>query len=507
MAMGRRKCGIVIVMAVADIEVLPAEAGLLFAELAGALPDGGLLTKTEQTSVFETDAFTMHRQKPMAVALPESAEQVQAVVNICRKHNAPIVARGAGTGLSGGALPHPAGVLLALSKMSRILEIDADAMLARVQPGVVNLSVSEAAAAHGLYYAPDPSSQRACSLGGNIAENAGGIHCLKYGLTVHNIAALKIVTINGDIVETGSGGAWDSPGYDLTALMIGSEGMLGVVVEATLRLLPLPPKVETVLAAFDNVDDAAKAVAGVIASGVIPAGLEMMDNPGVRAVEEYVHAGYPVDAAAVLICEVDGGEGEVRAEKEKVCQVFEQCNATTVRAAKSEDERERMWMGRKMAFTAMGKLSPDYYVVDGTIPRRRLGEVLRRIGELASARGLRVANIFHAGDGNLHPLIMYDAEKGETQQAETLGNEILRACIEAGGTVTGEHGVGVEKLDAMCGQFAPAELSQFFKVKGAFDAHGLLNPGKAVPTLARCAELGGMHIHGGEIPHADLPRY
>ncbi len=479
----------------------------LFSDLRGALPRGGVLTKPGETSVYETDGLTMFRQKPLAVALPENAEEVCAVVKICRKHCAPIVARGAGTGLSGGALPHPAGVLLSLSKMRRVLEIDAKAMLARVQPGVVNLAVSEAAAAHGLYYAPDPSSQRACSIGGNIAENAGGVHCLKYGLTVHNLAALKFATADGNLVTVGAD-ALDFPGYDLPALLTGSEGMLGVVVEAALRLLPLPPAVDTVLAAFADIDDAADAVAAIIASGIVPAGLEMMDNPAVRAAEDFVRAGYPKDAAAILICELDGHSEEVNAGMQKVRDILQQCGATSLVAAANETEREKLWAGRKSAFGAVGRISPDYYCVDGTIPRRKLGEVLKEIARLADARGLKVANVFHAGDGNLHPLILYDAETpGATARAEALGNDILRACLQAGGTVTGEHGVGVEKLDAMCGQFSPPELSQFFRVKAAFDPQGILNPGKAVPTLARCAETGGMHIRGGKLPHPELPRF
>lgn len=483
-----------------------AASGRVLDELAAALPPGGLLDKTSQTSVFDTDGFTMHRQTPMAVALPQDAEQTRAVINICRRNNVPIVARGAGTGLSGGALPHPSGVLLTMTKMNKIVEINPDAMLARVQPGVINLAVSKAAAAHNLYYAPDPSSQVACSIGGNIAENAGGVHCLKYGLTVHNVAALKVITINGDMIDIG-GAVYDAPGYDLTALMTGSEGMLGVVVEATLRLLPLPPAVETLLAAFDKVEDAAAAVAGVINGGIIPAGLEMMDNPAIRAAESFAAAGYPVDAAAVLLCELDGARAIVEEEMRQVRDIFGQCNASNVVAAKNAAERDAIWAGRRAAFSAIGRISPDYYCVDGTIPRRKVAEVLRRIGELAKARGLGVANVFHAGDGNLHPLILYDAAKGQTADAEKLGNEILLACLESGGTITGEHGVGVEKLDAMCGQFASPELAQFFRVKDAFDPQGLLNPGKAVPTLTRCAELGGMHIHHGKLPHAGIPRF
>ena len=478
----------------------------LLAALAAVLPRGGLLCDVAQTSVFDTDGFTMHRQTPMAVALPQNMEQVRAVINVCRHYKTPIVARGAGTGLSGGALPHPAGVLLTLTKMNRILEINPATMLAKVQPGVINLAVSAAAAEYGLYYAPDPSSQRACSIGGNIAENAGGVHCLKYGLTVHNLAALKVITIGGDVVDIG-GESLDNPGYDLLALMTGSEGMLGVVVEATLRLLPLPSAVETVLAAFNNVESAAQAVAGVINAGIIPAGLEMMDNPAVRAAESFAAAGYPVDAAAVLICELDGDADGVKEEMRQVREIFNHSNACSIVVAKDAAERDLLWAGRRAAFSAIGRISPDYYCVDGTIPRRCLADVLRRIAELAAARGLAVANVFHAGDGNLHPLILYDAAKGETQQAEALGNDILRACLDAGGTITGEHGVGVEKLDAMCGQFAPPELAQFFRVKKAFDPHGLLNPGKAVPTLSRCAELGGMHIHNGKLPFAHLPRF
>jgi glycolate oxidase len=439
--------------------------------------------------------------------LAETVAEVQAVLAWCARHEVPVVARGAGTGLSGGALPHPEGVLLSLARFQRILELDPANRVARVEPGVRNLQVSEAAAPYGLYYAPDPSSQIACTIGGNVAENSGGVHCLKYGLTVHNVTGLKWLSYEGELMTAG-GAVLASPGYDLLALLHGSEGMLGVLVEATLRLLPRPECRQVLLAAFADVAEAAEAVSAVIARGIVPAGLEMMDRLAVKAAEQFAHAGYPLDAAAILICEVDGTEAEVAAQADAVARLFEDGGATSVRRAATEQECDRLWRGRKSAFPAVGRIAPDYYCMDGTIPRRALAQVLGEIERMASEYGLEVANVFHAGDGNLHPLILYDAnDEAQLERAEQLGTEILKLCVRVGGTVTGEHGVGVEKLDPMCSQFAAPELARFHALKAAFDPAGILNPGKAVPTLARCAELGGMHVHAGQVPFPELPRF
>lgn len=481
------------------------------AALRGILPPPALLVDSEALRPYECDGLSAYRQLPLAVCLPETLEQVQAILRACREHQVPVVARGAGTGLSGGALPLGNGIILSLAKFNRILEIDADNRLARVQPGVRNLAISEAAAEHGLYYAPDPSSQIACSIGGNVAENSGGVHCLKYGLTVHNVLALKVLSMDGDVLEIGDcgkPGALDTPGYDLLALMNGSEGLLGIVVEVTVKLLVKPERAQVVLAAFDSVEAAGTAVAAVIGAGILPAGLEMMDNLSIRAAEDFVHAGYPVEAAAILLCELDGANAEVSEQIMAVREVLVRAGATEVRSAEDEAQRARFWAGRKGAFPAVGRISPDYYCMDGTIPRQHLARVLKRIGELSDHYGLRVANVFHAGDGNLHPLILFDANQpGEMQKAEDFGNDILRLCVEVGGTVTGEHGIGVEKLDASCSQFSADELAQFHAIKAAFDPDGLLNPGKAVPTLHRCAELGRMHVHAGALPFPELPRF
>tara|TARA_B100001123_G_scaffold438492_1_gene573412 strand:+ start:343 stop:1674 length:1332 start_codon:yes stop_codon:yes gene_type:complete len=443
----------------------------------------------------------------LAVALPDEVEQVQTILSLCAEHDVPVVARGAGTGLSGGATPHPQGLLLSMARFDRIVDIDPLGRTARVQPGVRNLSISEAAGRYGLYYAPDPSSQIACSIGGNVAENAGGVHCLKYGLTVHNILRLEVVLIDGERVTIGSE-ALDSPGYDLLALLTGSEGMLGVVTEITVRLLPVPSTARALLASFSEVDVAADAVAELIGAGVIPAGLEMMDNPAIRAAEDFVHAGYPRDAAAILICELDGTEAEVDRQVDFVSSVLREQGATEVRVSSDEADRLKFWSGRKNAFPAVGRISPDYYCIDGTIPRRQIGRVLRGIAELAEEYDLRVANVFHAGDGNLHPLILYDSSRpGEFERTEALGGRILSLCVEAGGTITGEHGVGLEKIDQMCVQFDSGALAQFHRIKAAFDPAGLLNPGKAVPTLSRCAEFNAMHVHNGHIPFPDIERF
>jgi glycolate oxidase len=396
---------------------------------------------------------------------------------------------------------------LSLAKFSRILDIDRVNRTARVQPGVRNLAISQAVASDGLYYAPDPTSQIACSIGGNVAENSGGIHCLKYGLTVHNILRLEVITMDGERATIGAD-ALDSPGYDLLALMTGSEGMLGVIVEVTVKLLPQPETAQLVMAAFDDIEKAGDAVARIIGAGIIPAALEMMDNPAIRATEEFVHANYPVDAAAILLCELDGTAGEVAEQIQQVEKVLKECGAGEIRKARDEQERIIFWSGRKAAFPAVGRISPDYYCMDGTIPRQRLAEVLKKTAELSEKYKLRVANVFHAGDGNLHPLILYDANNpGELKRAEELGGQILELCVTVGGTITGEHGVGIEKINQMCVQFDKHELTQFHAVKSAFDPDGLLNPGKAVPTLRRCAEFGAMHVHGGKLPHPDIPRF
>jgi glycolate oxidase len=456
---------------------------------------------------FECDGLAVYRQLPMVVALPETVAQVQSIMRLCHAHGVPVVARGAGTGLSGGALPLADGLLLSLAKFNRILNIDVHNAMATVQPGVRNLAISEAAAAYGMYYAPDPSSQIACTIGGNVAENSGGVHCLKYGLTVHNILMLKVVTMEGELLTIGAE-TLDSPGYDLLALMTGSEGMLGVIVEITVKLLAKPERAQVVLAAFDDVMKAGEAVGSIIAAGIIPAGLEMMDKLAIQAAEDFVHAGYPRDAEAILLCELDGTHAEVSEYILAVRNILTASGATEVRTAADEAERQLFWKGRKSAFPAVGRISPDYYCMDGTIPRRQLPHVLRRIGEMSAEYGLAVANVFHAGDGNLHPLILFDANKeGELHRTEEFGRSILQLCVEVGGTITGEHGVGVEKIDQMCVQFHSAELSQFHAVKAAFDPSGLLNPGKAVPTLRRCAEFGAMHVHHGQLPHPELERF
>src|SRR5688572_7094677 len=443
----------------------------------------------------------------MVVAMPETEEQVQRVLRTCAAMKIPVVPRGAGTGLSGGALPPGDGVLLSMAKFMRVLRVDPRARVAVVQPGVRNAAISEVAAPFGLYYAPDPSSQIACTIGGNVAENSGGVHCLKYGLTVHNVLRVRGYTAAGEPFELGAE-APDSPGYDLLALAIGSEGMLMVVTEVTVKLLPRPQNARVIMASFDDVERAGQAVADIIAAGIIPAGLEMMDRPATHAVEQFVGAGYDLDAAAILLCESDGTPEEVDDEIARMKAVLERAGATRMTVSRDEGERLRFWSGRKAAFPAVGRISPDYYCMDGTIPRKRLGEVLTFIGELEKKYGLRCPNVFHAGDGNLHPLILFDANDAEQlHRTEQFAAEVLEKCVAVGGTITGEHGVGVEKINQMCVQFRPDELELFLAVKRAFDPAGLLNPGKAVPTLARCAEYGRMHVRGGKLPHPDLPRF
>jgi glycolate oxidase len=479
----------------------------LHAQLAAILPAESVLTAPEATKPYECDGLTLFREVPAAVVLPDTEAQVVAILKLCNAARVPVVARGAGTGLSGGAMPHRDGVVLSLTKFKRILAVDPLTRTAVVQPGVRNLAITEAAAVHGLYYAPDPSSQIACTIGGNVAENAGGVHCLKYGLTVHNVRRVRAVTIEGEIVEFGSD-ALDTPGYDLLGLINGSEGLLAVITEVTVRLTPKPQLAQVALAAFPTIESAGEAVGRVIAEGIIPGGLELMDQAATRAVEQFVHANYPLDAAAILLVEADGTPEEVAAEMADIKCFFNDTATTEIRVSKDEAQRLLFWSGRKAAFPAAGRISPDYYCTDGTIPRKALPEVLRKIAAWSEEFGLRVANVFHAGDGNLHPLILYDANvPGEAERTVEFGDRILDLCIEVGGTVTGEHGVGVEKLRGACNQFAAAELERFLGIKRAFDPHGLLNPGKAVPTLARCAEFGRMHVHQGELRHAELPRF
>ena len=477
------------------------------AALRAFLPQRAVLFEEEDTRPYECDGLTAYRQLPMVVALPETEEQVQRVLKTCAAMGVPVVPRGAGTGLSGGALPPGDGVLLSMAKFMRVVRLDPLARLAVVQPGVRNAAISDAAAPFGLYYAPDPSSQIACTIGGNVAENSGGVHCLKYGLTVHNVVRVRGFTADGEPIALGSL-APDAPGYDLLALAIGSEGMLLVITEVTVKLLPKPQFARVVMASFDDVEKAGAAVAAVIGAGIIPAGLEMMDRPATRAAEEFVHAGYDVDAAAILLCESDGTAEEVAHEIARVESVLKAAGATRLTVSRDEAERLRFWSGRKAAFPAVGRISPDYYCMDGTIPRRRLGEVLRFIGELEKKYRLRCPNVFHAGDGNLHPLILFDAASAdELHRTEQFAAEVLEKCVAVGGTITGEHGVGVEKINQMCVQFGPDELEAFLAVKRAFDPRGLLNPGKAVPTLARCAEYGRMRVRGGRLPHPELTRF
>ena len=479
----------------------------LAADFLNMLPSDCVIHRQEELIPFECDGLSAYRKVPLIVLLPYTTEQVELILKYCHQKQIPVVARGAGTGLSGGALPHEQGVLLSLARLNKILQLDRDNRLAWVQPGVRNLAVSEAAKPYGLYYAPDPSSQIACSIGGNVAENAGGVHCLKYGLTLHNVVQVTMITIDGERLTFGSTGL-DGPGLDLLTLITGSEGMLGLVVEVVVKLLPIPERQQVALAAFDDVETAGKAVAEIIAKGILPAGLEMMDNLSLRAAEDFVHAGYPTDAAAILLCEVDGSEDEVSEEIMRVRQILLDAGAREVRTAEDETERMRFWAGRKNAFPAVGRLAPDYYCMDGTIPRHQLGKVLTMIGEMSDKYGLPCANVFHAGDGNLHPLILYDANnEGELEKAEEFGGEILELCVAVGGTITGEHGVGIEKINQMCAQFPDPALETFHAVKAVFDPHSLLNPGKAIPTLARCAEFGAMHVHAGKLRFPELERF
>ncbi|MHC3430933.1 FAD-linked oxidase C-terminal domain-containing protein [Delftia lacustris] len=477
------------------------------AALARHVPAHALLWNAEDTTPYECDGLTAYRQRPLVVCLPETEAQVQAVLRACHAIQVPVIARGAGTGLSGGALPHPMGVTLSLAKFNKILQVDAASRTAVVQCGVRNLAISEAAAPFGLYYAPDPSSQIACTIGGNVAENSGGVHCLKYGLTVHNVLKVRGFTVEGEPVEFGSM-ALDTPGFDLLAILVGSEGMLAVTTEVTVRLIPKPQLARCIMASFDDVRKAGDAVAAVIAAGIIPAGLEMMDKPMTAAVEDFVKAGYDLTAEAILLCESDGTPEEVEEEIAHMSEVLRGAGATAITVSESEAERLRFWSGRKNAFPASGRISPDYMCMDSTIPRKRLADILLAIQEMEKKYGLRCANVFHAGDGNLHPLILFDAnDPDELHRCELFGADILETSVAMGGTVTGEHGVGVEKLNSMCTQFTTAENDQMFALKAAFDPQALLNPGKVIPTLNRCAEYGKMLVRGGQISHPDLPRF
>ncbi len=479
----------------------------IVAALQAALPAHALLWRDEDTTPYECDGLTAYRQRPLVVALPETEAQVAAVLKACHAVGAPVVARGAGTGLSGGAMPHPLGVTLSLAKFNKIVKVDPVSRTAIVQAGVRNLAISEAAAPFGLYYAPDPSSQIACTIGGNVAENSGGVHCLKYGLTVHNVLRVRGFTVEGEPIEFGSD-ALDVPGYDLLSLLIGSEGMLAVTTEVTVKLVPKPQLARCIMASFDDVRKAGDAVAAVIAAGIIPAGLEMMDKPMTAAVEDFVHAGYDLTAEAILLCESDGTPEEVEEEIGRMSDVLRGCGATAIAVSNSEAERLKFWSGRKNAFPASGRISPDYMCMDSTIPRKRLADILLAIAEMEKKYGLRCANVFHAGDGNLHPLILFDAnDPDQLHRCELFGADILETSVAMGGTVTGEHGVGVEKLNSMCVQFSAAENEQMFAIKRAFEAAELLNPGKVIPTLHRCAEYGKELVRGGQLKFADLPRF
>ncbi|MEL0019080.1 MAG: FAD-linked oxidase C-terminal domain-containing protein [Rickettsiales bacterium] len=481
------------------------------AEIAAALreivPGEGVITEEAERRAYESDGLTAYRQLPMIVVLPETTEQVSRILKYCHEHKVRVVPRGAGTSLSGGALPLEDGVLLGLGKFNRVLEIDFDNRCATVQPGVTNLGVTQAVQHKGFYYAPDPSSQIACTIGGNIAENSGGVHCLKYGLTTNNVLGIEMVMIDGEIVRLG-GKHLDSEGYDILGIMTGSEGLLGVVTEVTVRILRAPETARALLIGFPTSEAAGQCVSDVIGAGIIPGGMEIMDGPAIQAAEDFVHAGYPVECGALLIVELDGPETEVDYLIDRVREIATANAAETIRISESEEERQRFWAGRKAAFPAVGRISPDYYCMDGTIPRHQLPHVLKRMNEMSAHYGLRVANVFHAGDGNLHPLILYDANNpGELEKAEAFGADILKLCVEVGGVLTGEHGVGVEKRDLMGTMFDEDDMKQQQRLKCAFDPNSLLNPGKVFPTLHRCAELGRVHIHGGQTRFPDLPRF
>ncbi len=471
------------------------------------VPGEGVIADETGMAVYESDGLTAYRQLPMIVVLPETVAQVSAIMRYCNENAVKIVPRGAGTSLSGGALPAADAITLGLGKFNRVLEIDYENRCAVVQPGVTNLGITHAVEADGFYYAPDPSSQIACTIGGNVAENSGGVHCLKYGLTTNNILGIEMVLPDGEVLRLG-GKHMDSEGYDLLGLMTGSEGLLGVITEVTVRILPKPTTARALMIGFESSTAGGQCVADIIGAGIIPGGMEMMDGPAIEAAEAFVQVGYPLDVGALLLVELDGPPVEVDFLIGRVREIAEGLGAVSIRVSESEEERNQFWAGRKAAFPAIGRLTPDYYCMDGTIPRHRLPEVLERMSGLSEKYGLGVANVFHAGDGNLHPLIMYDANKpGELERAENFGSDILRLCVEVGGVLTGEHGVGVEKRDLMSEVFTDDDLNQQMRVKCAFDPNQLLNPGKVFPTLHRCAELGRMHIHRGQMPFPDLPRF
>jgi glycolate oxidase len=489
-----------------DASVLARRAEIV-AAMRAIVPGEGVIDQHDALRPYESDGLTAYRQVPLLVVLPETTAQVAAVLAWCCKHGVKVVPRGAGTSLSGGALPLADAILLGMAKLNRILEIDYDERLAVVQPGVANLAITRAVEARGFYYAPDPSSQIACSIGGNVAENSGGVHCLKYGLTTNNVLGVEFVTMAGEIVRIG-GRTLEPSGLDLLGVIVGSEGLLGVVTEVTVRILPAPEHARALLVGFGSVNSAGQCVADIIAAGIIPAGMEMMDRPAIHAAEAFVKVGYPLDVDALLIIELDGPISECEHLSEEVERIAKANDARSVRVSQSEQERLAFWAGRKAAFPAVGRLAPDYYCMDGTIPRRRLPEVLSRIGEMSERYGLGVANVFHAGDGNLHPLILYDANQpGQLDKAEAFGADILRLCVEVGGVLTGEHGVGVEKRDLMPEMFSEIDLAHQQRVKCAFDPDLQLNPGKVFPVLHRCAELGRMHVHRGQVPFPDLPRF
>jgi glycolate oxidase len=495
-----------LVMPAPDSEVLGRRAAIV-AALRAIVPGEGVIDSEPAMRPFESDGLTAYRQLPMVVVLPQTTEQVSQILRYCHGEGIKVVPRGAGTSLSGGALPLADGVLLGLSKFNQILDIDYDNRVVVAQPGVTNLGISNAVAEAGFYYAPDPSSQIACTIGGNVAENSGGVHCLKYGMTTNNVLGVELVLMTGEVVRIG-GKALDSGGYDLLGLVIGSEGLLGVVTEVTVRIIKKPETARALLIGFPTSEASGECVAKIIGAGIIPGGMEMMDRPAIHAAEEFVHAGYPLDVEALLIVELDGPASECSHLLDRVAEIAKSCGAVTLRASQSEEERLKFWAGRKAAFPAVGRISPDYYCMDGTIPRAKLPLVLARIRELTEVYGLRCANVFHAGDGNLHPLILYDANKeGELDRAERFGADILRLCVEVGGVLTGEHGVGVEKRDLMPAMFTEIDLAQQQRVKCAFDDKGLLNPGKVFPQLHRCAELGRVHIHAGKLPFPDIPRF
>ena len=495
-----------VAMPPSDDTVLARRAEIV-AALKQIVPGEGVIDSETAMRPYESDGLTAYRQLPMVVVLPETTEQVSAVLAYCHRHGIKVVPRGAGTSLSGGALPLDDGVLLGMAKFNRIRAIDYDNRIAVVEPGVTNLAVSQAVAEADFYYAPDPSSQIACTIGGNVAENSGGVHCLKYGVTTNNVLGCELVLISGEILRLG-GSHLDSPGYDLLGVVTGSEGLLGVVTEVTVRILKKPETARAALIGFLSSEDGGECVARIIGAGIIPGGMEMMDGAAIRAAEDFVHAGYPLDVEALLIVELDGPQAEVDHLLDRVQKIAQECRAVNCRVSNSEDERLLFWAGRKAAFPAVGRISPDYYCMDGTIPRAKLPLVLHRMKELSAKYGLRVANVFHAGDGNLHPLILYDANKpGELERAEDFGADILRLCVEVGGVLTGEHGVGVEKRDLMPVMFSETDLNQQLRLKCAFDDKSLLNPGKVFPTLHRCAELGRMHVHAGRVAFPDIPRF